>query len=77
VTTLIKTCRSERKAEDNQQVVTNADQLLAPSLSILSSRFAMICHHYYYVFMTAALALGAYLPTPTAPIANSLLLCFH
>jgi len=53
VTTLIKTCRSERKAEDNQQVVTNADQLLAPSLSPLSSRFATICHNYYYVFMTA------------------------
>jgi hypothetical protein len=29
VTTLIKTCRSERKAEDNQQVVSTADQLLA------------------------------------------------
>jgi hypothetical protein len=41
VTTLVKTCRSERKTEDNQQVVTNADQLLAPSLSTLSSRFAM------------------------------------
>jgi len=54
VTTLIKTCRSGRKAEDNQQVVTNADQLLAPSLSTLSSRFAMICYNYYYVFMTAA-----------------------
>ena len=48
VTTLIKTCRSERKAEDNQQVVTTADQQLAPSLSTLSSRFAMICHNYYY-----------------------------
>jgi len=54
VTTLIKTCRSERKAEDNQQVVTNADQLLAPSLSTLSSCFATICHNYDYVFMTAA-----------------------
>ena len=54
VTTLIETCRSERKAEDNQQVVTNADQLLAPSLSTLSGRFATICHNYYYVFMTAA-----------------------
>ncbi len=54
VTTLIKTCRSERKAEHNQQVVTNPDQLLAPSLSPLSSRFVTICHNYYYVFMTAA-----------------------
>ena len=53
VTTLIKTCRSERKAEHNQQVVSNADQLLAPSLSPLSSRFITICHNYYYVFMTA------------------------
>jgi len=54
VTTLIKTCRSGRKAEDNQQVVTTADQQLAPSLSTLGSRFAMICHNYYYFFMTAA-----------------------
>jgi hypothetical protein len=45
MTTLIKTCRSERKAEANQQVVTDADQLLAPSLSTLSSRFATICHN--------------------------------
>jgi hypothetical protein len=58
VTTLIKTCRSERKAEDYQQVVSTADQLLAPSLSHLSSRFATICHNYYYVFMTAAPALS-------------------
>jgi hypothetical protein len=36
VTTLIKTCRSERKAEHNQQVVSNADQLFAPSLSPLA-----------------------------------------
>jgi hypothetical protein len=35
---------SERKTEDDQQVVTNADQLLVPSLSTLSSRFATICH---------------------------------
>jgi hypothetical protein len=47
VTTLIKTCRSERKAEDNQQVVSTADQFLAPSLSPLRSRFATICHNYY------------------------------
>jgi hypothetical protein len=58
VTTLIKTCRSKRKAQDNQQVVSNADQLLAPSLSTLRSRFATICHNYYYVFMTAACANG-------------------
>jgi hypothetical protein len=52
VTTLINTCRSERKAEDYQQVVSTADQPLAPSSSHLSSRFAIICHNYYYVFMT-------------------------
>ena len=39
-------------ASAKQQVVNNADQLLAPSLSHLSSRFATICHNYYYVFMT-------------------------
>ena len=56
MTTLIKTCRSERKAEDYQQVVSTTDQLLAPSpsLSQLSSCFAAICHNYYYVFMTEA-----------------------
>jgi len=31
VTTLIKTCRSERKAKENQHLVTNADQLIAHS----------------------------------------------
>jgi hypothetical protein len=45
LTTLIKTCRSERKAVDDRQVVTNADQLFAPSLSTLSSRFATTCHN--------------------------------
>jgi len=34
--------------------VTNADQLLVPSLSASSRRFATICYNYYYVFMTAA-----------------------
>jgi hypothetical protein len=41
-------------ASANQQVVSNAEQLLAPSLSPLSSRFVTICQNYYYVFMTAA-----------------------
>src|ERR1700757_739730 len=50
----IRTCRSERKAGENQQVVTTSDQLLAPSSSPLSRLFAAICHNYYYVFMTAA-----------------------
>ncbi len=36
LSTFIKTCRSERKAEENQQVVTTSDQLLAPSSSPLS-----------------------------------------
>jgi hypothetical protein len=53
VAALLKTCWSERKTEDNRQVGAIAGQLLAPSLSILSSRFATICQHYYYVFMTA------------------------
>jgi hypothetical protein len=54
LSTFIKTCRSERKAGENQQVVTTSDQLLAPSSSPLSRLFAAICHNYYYVFMTAA-----------------------
>jgi len=32
ISTLIKTCRSERKAQDDRQVVSDADKLLAPSL---------------------------------------------
>ena len=58
MTNLIKTFRSERIAEDNQQLLSNADQPLALSLSTLSSRFATICHNYFYVFTTAA-CLGA------------------
>ena len=76
VTTLIKTCPSERKAEDIQHVVSTADQLLAPSLSPLSSRFATICHNYYYVFMTAASLVTRPL-TPTRPTTTSLSLCSH
>jgi hypothetical protein len=49
----IKTCRSERKAGENQQVVTTSDQPLAPFSSGLSRLFAAICHNQYYVFMTA------------------------
>src|SRR5713226_7223633 len=45
LSTFIKTCRSERKAEENQQVVTTSDQLLAPSSSPLSRLFAAICHN--------------------------------
>src|SRR6267142_1399108 len=52
LSTFIKTCRSERKAGENQQVVTTSDQLLAPSSSPLSRFFAAICHNYYYVSMT-------------------------
>src|SRR6266481_7176804 len=52
LSTFIKTCRSERKAGENQQVVTTSDQLLAPSSSPLSRHFAPICHNWYYVFMT-------------------------
>jgi hypothetical protein len=31
LTTLIKTCRSERNAGESQQLVTNGDKLLTPS----------------------------------------------
>jgi hypothetical protein len=41
----IKTCRSERKAAGNQQVVTTSDQPLAPFSSPLSRLFAAICHN--------------------------------
>jgi hypothetical protein len=51
--TFIKTCRSERKAEKSQQVVTSSDKPLAPSSSHLRTLFAAICHDLYYVFMTA------------------------
>src|SRR6202007_149145 len=54
LSTLIRTCRSERKAGENQQVVTTSDQLLAPSSSPLSRLFAMICHNKNYDFMTAS-----------------------
>src|SRR5229473_7019827 len=53
LSTFIKTCRSERKAGENQQVVTKADKPLPPSSSPLSRLFAPICHTSYYVFMTA------------------------
>ncbi len=45
LSTFIKTCRSERKAGENQQVVTTSGQLLAPSSSPLRSDFATICHN--------------------------------
>ncbi len=45
LSTFIKTCRSERKAGENQQVVATSDQLLAPSSSPLSRLFAAICHN--------------------------------
>jgi hypothetical protein len=45
LTTLIRTCRSERKAGENQQLVTNGDKLLTPLSSPLSRGFAAICHN--------------------------------
>src|SRR5258706_6139273 len=39
LSTFIKTCPSECKAGENQQVVTTSDQLLAPSSSPLSRLF--------------------------------------
>ena len=45
LSTFIKTCRSERKAEENQQVVIDGDELLTPFSSPLSTRFAAIYHN--------------------------------
>jgi hypothetical protein len=42
---LIRTCRSKRKARENQQLVINGDKLLTPFSSALSMRFAAICHN--------------------------------
>src|SRR6266481_2620497 len=50
LTTLIRTCRSERKARENQQLVINGDKLLAPFS--LSRGFAAICYNYYDISMT-------------------------
>jgi hypothetical protein len=44
LSTLIRTCRSDRKARDNQELVINGDKLLTPFSSALSRRFAAICH---------------------------------
>jgi hypothetical protein len=52
LSTLIRTCRSGRKARENQQLVINGDKLLTPFSSPLSRRFATICHNYYYISMT-------------------------
>jgi hypothetical protein len=43
---IITICRSERKAGENQQVVPNADQLLAPSLSALIGLLVTSCQNY-------------------------------
>jgi len=45
LSTFIKTLPEWRKAEENQQVVTTSDQLLAPSLSLLCRLFLTICHN--------------------------------
>jgi len=45
LTALIRTCRSERKARGNQQLVINGDKPLTPFSSRLSSRFGAICHN--------------------------------
>jgi hypothetical protein len=45
LTTSIKTCRSERKAGESQQLVTNGDKLLTPFSLSLNRRFAAICHN--------------------------------
>jgi hypothetical protein len=45
LSTLIRTCRSGRKARENQQLVINGDKLLTPFSSPLNSRFGTICHN--------------------------------
>jgi len=45
LTALIRTCRSDRKARGNQQLVINDDKPLTPFSSPLSSRFGAICHN--------------------------------
>jgi hypothetical protein len=45
LTALIRTCRSERKARENQQLVINGDKLLTPFSSALSGRFTASCHN--------------------------------
>jgi hypothetical protein len=49
---LIRTCRSDRKAGENQQLVVSDAKLLTPFSSPLSEGFAAICHNYYYISMT-------------------------
>jgi hypothetical protein len=44
LTTLIRACRSDRKAGGNQQLVISGDKLLTPFSSSFSRRFAAICH---------------------------------
>ena len=54
MTTLIKTCRSGRKAEDNQQVVSNADQhnaLLRAALPLSSVRCSARLHEKVLQFL--------------------------
>src|SRR6266576_3887172 len=45
LSTLIRTCRSGRKARENQQLVINGDKLLTPFSSALSRRFTALCHN--------------------------------
>jgi hypothetical protein len=52
LSTLIRTCRSDRKARENQQLVINGNKLLTLFSSPLSKGFAAICHNYYYISMT-------------------------
>jgi hypothetical protein len=42
LTTLIRTCRSERKAREIQQLVINGDKLLTPFSLPLSGGFAVL-----------------------------------
>jgi hypothetical protein len=47
-TTLIRTCRSERKAGENQQLVINGDKLLTP----FSSPYAAVLPTFVTISMT-------------------------
>jgi hypothetical protein len=46
LSTLIKTCRSERKTEQSQQVVTNGDKPLTSFSSLLIRHFTTIRGNY-------------------------------
>jgi len=68
LSTFIKTCRSERRA--GQQVVATSDQLLAPSSSSLSRRFAAVCRNSYYAFYDGRSCVGRHCHLDTSERLN-------